>query len=74
MTNTKIELGDIIDSNCRRTWKEICELILEMMDSAEKTKDSGLYMASLRLTKLFAELANTKIDLSKIVEIKEVYR
>ncbi|MHA1869057.1 MAG: hypothetical protein ACTSXD_13520 [Candidatus Heimdallarchaeaceae archaeon] len=68
----EMKLGDIINKECRETWKDLCDLVLEMLDSAEKTRDSGLYMSALRLTKIIPKIANSKVDISKIVEVKNV--
>ena len=65
-----MKLGDIIDEECGESWKELCDVILDMIETAEKTRDSGLYLSALRLSKIIPKIANSRIDLSKIVEVQ----
>jgi|Deesub1362A_J573_1020465.scaffolds.fasta_scaffold00017_63 hypothetical protein len=42
-------------------WKELFRLTVNMMESGEKAKDSGLYMAGLELSQILGRLANREI-------------
>lgn len=46
----------------REEWKELFEVIMEIMETGKKTKDSGMYMAGLRLMKVATKLSDVEVD------------
>lgn len=61
-----MKVRDVVNES--PAWKELFQLVTELLDAGVKAHDGGLYMAGLRLSRIVTYLANIDIPGKQLPE------